>query len=344
MHRRRLWHLALLSGLMGLVVAYSGCGVVQSGSTNANAGTSAGNGFHLASYIQNDVKNHKKLVIYVDYHDPSLAFAIPVRQGVQKAATELGVDAQLIGPAGGSANDQVSELQTLITQQKVDGLAVSSASNDALKPVIAQAYNAGIPIISFNTDNPGSKEMAFVGQDLTKSGQAEAQELVKLLNGKTGKVVVFSVDTGAGWSHDRFSGFQAGLAGASGIQVVGPINTGNEPTQAYNAVQNAMTANSDAVAIASLDCCSFTAAGKWVQQNGKVGKISVIGFDNLPQTASYIRGNVVQATISQNPVEQGYQSVKILYDYLTKNQPLNSVDTGALLITADNVNNVAVEG
>ncbi len=337
--------LRILSKVVGLglviILATAGCGVIQS-STSTNKGNG---GFQLAQYIKNDVQNHKKLVIRVDYHDPSLAFAIPIRQGVEAAAKDLGVDAQLIGPAGGSASDQVAELQTLITQQKVDGLAVSSASNDALKPVIAQAYNAGIPIISFNTDNPGSKQMAFIGQDLTDSGKSLAQELIKQLNGKTGKVVVFSVDTGAGWSHDRYSGFEAEMkTSAPNVQLVGPVNTGNEPNQAYNIVENTMTANKDAIAIASLDCCSFNAAGKWVQQNNKAGQMVVVGFDNLPQTAAYIEQGVVQVTISQNPNKQGYDAVKMLYDYLAKGTPMQNENTGALVITKDNVRNVPLEG
>lgn len=337
----------ILSKVVGLglviMLAATGCGVIQSSS---GTGAKNGNGgFQLAQYIKTDVQNHKKLVIRVDYHDPSLAFAIPIRQGVEAAAKDLGVDAQLIGPAGGSASDQVAELQTLITQQKVDGLAVSSASNDALKPVIAQAYNAGIPIISFNTDNPGSKQMAFIGQDLTDSGKSLAQQLIKQLNGKTGKVVVFSVDTGAGWSHDRYSGFETEMkASAPNVQLVGPVNTGNEPNQAYNVVENTMTANKDAIGIASLDCCSFNAAGKWVQQNNKAGQIVVVGFDNLPQTASYIEQGVVQVTISQNPYKQGYDSVKMLYDYLTKGTPMQNENTGALVITKDNVKTVPLEG
>jgi simple sugar transport system substrate-binding protein len=335
----------MLTTPVAFVLIFAGCGaVVQSGPGSSSGAGTPTTGFHLAGYIQNDIQSHKKLVIRVDYHDPSLGFAVPIRQGVDKAAQDLGIDAPLIGPAGGSASDQVAELQTLITQQKIDALAVSSASNDALKPVIAQAYNAGIPIISFNTDNPGSKEMAFVGQDLVASGQSEAQQLVKLLNGKKGKVVVFSVDTGGGWSHDRFNGFQAGISSATGIQVIGPVNTGNEPSQAYNVVQNTMTANSDAIALVSLDCCSLDAAAKWVQQSHMGGKVTVVGFDLLPQTVSYIQSGVIQATISQNPFQQGYQSVKLLYDFLTTNAPLHNINTGALLVTEANLKEVPAEG
>lgn len=334
--------ISLAATFILLVLVSSACGgsIVQS---STNSGGNGSGGFHLASYIQDHVKNNKKLVIRLDYHNPSLAFAIPLRQGVAQAANELGVDAQLIGPASGSAADQVAELQTLINQQQVDALAVSSASNDALKPVIAQAYNAGIPIISFNTDNPGSKEMAFVGQDLKASGMVEGEQLLKVLNGKKGKVVVFSVDTGAGWSSDRYSGFQAAVKDA-GLQIVGPVNTGDEPGQAYNVVQNTMSANSDAVAIVSLDCCSLTAAAKWVDQTKNTGKISVVGFDLLPQTATYIKSGVIQTVISQDPVRQGYEAVKALVNFLKNQQPLKTIDTGAKIITKDNLADTPVEG
>lgn len=327
----------------GVALVASGCGAVTNGTT---AGASKDGAFHLASYIQEHVKQKKSLVIKLSYHDPSLAFAKPIREGMERAGKEFGVDVQLVGPTGGDAAKQVSELQTLITQKSIDGIAVSSASSDALKPVIAQAYNAGIPIVSFNTDNPDSKEMAFVGQDLKASGKSQAEELVKTLTGtgkSSGNVVVFSLDTGAGWSNDRFSGFQAGIKGA-GFKVVGPVNTGNEPNAAYNIVESTMKGQKDVVAIAGLDCCSTTAASTWIAQSGNTGKIVMAGFDLLPQTAEFVKKGVVNFTISQNPSEQGYQAVKVLHDFLVKGTKPGGVDTGAQFITADNISEATVEG
>lgn len=313
------------------------CGAVESGSSDDTGG------FELAEHITERIDSGEPLRIRLSYHDPSLAFAQPIRAGMERAAEELDVAAELIGPTGGSANDQVAELQTLINQQQIDGIAVSSASSDALKPVIAEAYDAGIPIISFNTNNPESQQMAFVGQDLYESGVTEAEELLSILGDTTGQVVVFSVDTGAGWSHDRFEGFEDGLEG-SGLEIVGPVNTGNEPSEAYNTVESTMTGERDAVAIASLDCCSFTAAAQWVEQSGNAGEIHVVGFDVLPQTVEYLNQGVVDMTISQNPEEQGYQAVKVLVDFLREDVEPADVDTGAEIVTPDNVGDVTVEG
>ena len=321
-------------------LALSGCGAIMSG----NDGATADGSFKLASYIQERIDNGDELRIKLSYHDPSLAFATPISEGMERAGSELGVDVQLIGPTGGDAAKQVSELQTLIQQKSIDGLAVSSASSDALKPVIAQAFDAGIPIISFNTDNPDSQQMGFVGQDLRGSGQSQAEELrAELGDGVAGKVVVFSLDTGAGWSNERFGGFESGFEG-SDLEIVGPVNVGNEPNAAYNTVESTMAGLSGVVAIAGLDCCSTTAAAQWVQQSGNTGKITTVGFDLLPSTAEFVSDGVVDFTISQNPSEQGYQAVKILYDFLVDGTEITGVDTGAQFITKENLAEATVEG
>jgi simple sugar transport system substrate-binding protein/ribose transport system substrate-binding protein len=333
--RRRI---AVVATLGLALAANAACGAVTPAST-----ATADGGFKLADYIKQAVQKGEPLKIKLSYHDPSLAFAVPIRQGMERGAKEFGVDAQMIGPSGGNPADQVAELQTLINQKQIHGLAVSSASNDALKPVIAQAHDAGIPIISFNTNNPESKQMGFVGQDLVASGRSLAKELLGVLKGKTGKVVVTSVDSGAGWSNDRFSGFQEGLKD-SGLQIVGPVNTGNEPSAAYNTIESTMAAQKDAIALVSLDCCSFTAGAKWLQQSGNAGKIYSVGFDVQPQTVEYLKSGVVDLTISQAPAEQGYQAVKLLADYLKNGTEIKSVDTGVLVVTRTNVDDVPVEG
>ncbi|MFF5218418.1 substrate-binding domain-containing protein [Micromonospora sp. NPDC000442] len=331
---------AAVAATLGLtLVASAACGAV----TSANDDSADSGGFQLADYISEAVEQGDQLKIRLSYHDPSLAFAVPIREGMERAAKELGVDAQMIGPTGGSAADQVAELQTLINQKQIHGLAVSSASNDALKPVIAQAYDAGIPIISFNTNNPESKQMGFVGQDLVASGESLAKELLGVLDGETGKVVVVSVDSGAGWSNDRFSGFESGLKD-SGIEIVGPVNTGNEPSAAYNTIESTMAAQKDAIALVSLDCCSFTAGAKWLEQSGNAEKIHAVGFDVQPQTVEYLKAGVVDLTISQGPAEQGYQAVKLLADHLKNGTEITDVDTGALVVTPENVASVPVEG
>lgn len=344
--KTRKWA-GVLAALMATTLSLSACGDSEA---DGESNSSGGNGevtqqgeFQLAERIDQKVKNGEKLVIKLSYHDPSLAFAAPIEVGMKRAGEEFGVDVQLIGPAGGDPAKQVSEIQTLITQGKIDGLAVSSASNDALKPVIQQAYDAGIPVISFNTNNPDSRQLGFVGQDLKASGRTEGEQLLELLGDKTGDIVVVSVDTGAGWSNDRFSGFEEALEG-SGNNIIGPVNTGNEPTGAYNTIESTMAGEPDAIALVSMDCCSFTAGGTWAKQHDKAGDIVLVGFDLQEQTIENIKNDVASFTIGQAPEEQGYQAVKVLRDFIIEGTEITDIDTGAEIFTKENIDDAPAEG
>jgi simple sugar transport system substrate-binding protein/ribose transport system substrate-binding protein len=338
--RARVPRLALLATALCLV------GVTMLSMT-VGAGAATNNrlkGFKLADYISKDVKSGKKLHFTYITNDLSIPYTASQKVGVAKANKTLGIDANLTGPPSGAAQDQVSLIQTLVAQKKVDGIAVAAVNVDSLKPVIAAAFAAGIPLISVFTDQPNSKELAFVGEDNTAFGKYEGQQLLKVLGSKTGPIVTVSVDTAAGWSTARMSGLSAGLKTNSGVKTVGPINTGSEPAQMYNAIQNAMTANPDAVAIASVDCCSIDGAAKWAQQSGKSGKVVVIGTDALKQTLNYIKAGTVAFSISQNPVGQVGEALRQLKAFVTKGTPPKTVYLPPLLITKANAGSVTPEG
>ncbi len=140
------------------------------------------------------------------------------------------------------------------------------------------------------------------------------------------------------------AGLKGGLASNPVLGVVGPINTGVEPGQMYNAIQNAMTANPDAIALASVDCCSITGAAKWAETAGKAGKIVVIGTDALQQTLNYIESGTIAFSISQDPVGQVFTAISQLKDFLLKGIPPKTTILEPLLVTKENAASVTPEG
>jgi simple sugar transport system substrate-binding protein len=301
-------------------------------------------GFTLAPHIRADIKAGKQLNFVYITNDLSLPYTSSQRVGAAKAAKDLGVTVDVKGPPSGQAQDQVSLIQTLVTQKKVDGIVVAAVNVDSLKPVIDQAFAAGIPLISAFTDQPNSKQLAYVGTDNKVFGKAEGEKFANYLKGKSGPVVALSVDTGAGWSTDRMAGLKEGLQTGTSLKMVGPINTGSEPAQMQNAIQNAMKAHPDAIAIASVDCCSIDGAARWAQTSGKGGKIPVIGTDALKQTLGYIKSGVVPFALSQDPVGQVSKAVKQIYDFETKNIPPKTVLMPPLTVDKSNADTVTPEG
>jgi len=298
--------------------------------------------FTLSPAIKARAAAGKTPTFIVSYHDPALSVAVPMRRGVVAAAKEYNVDAQFTGPVGGGAEKQVAELESWITKG-VDGLAVSSSSTDALAPLINKALAQGIPVVTFNTDNPASHRLTFVGQDLVYSGVAMGDTLVKHMGDK-GKVLIFTVDAAAQWSLDREKGARESLGKHPGIAIVGLVNTSNEPQQIYAAIENAMLAHPDVTGIISLDCCSFPAIGQYLERNGLAGKVPVVGSDLLPQTRELIQSGALTATISQNPQRQGHDSVKVLDEiYAQGKMPPTHTDTGVDIIDKANVEQHAAE-
>ena len=243
--------------------------------------------FPIADRIKAKIESGKPLDIYVSYHDVSNEFAPFIKSGVQKAGDADKVNAVFIGPTGANADNQISEIETLMG--KMDGLAISSVSSDALGPVIDRVLKAGIPVVTFNTDNPNSKRLAFAGQDLVQSGREAGKLMAKVLDGK-GKVMITTIDAAAQWSLDRENGAREALKSAPGIEVVSTLNTGTDP-QIYAAIENAMLATPSISGILSLECCSTPAAGTWVERNKATDKVKVVGIRSVgPDRATGAEG------------------------------------------------------
>jgi simple sugar transport system substrate-binding protein len=289
--------------------------------------------FKLALRIEQDLKSGKPLQIYVSYHDVSNEFAPQIKSGVAAAAKADMLNAHFVGPVGADANQQISQIEDLMPH--MDGLAISSVSTDALAPVINRIIAAGIPVVTFNTDNPKSNRLAFAGQDLVASGHAAGDLMAKALDDK-GPILITTIDAAAQWSLDREKGAKEALAQDPKIKVVQTVNTGTDPQQIYAAIENAMLAHPQVKGILSLECCSTPGAGTWVQRNGMIGKVKVVGFDLLPATVDLVQAGAVVATIDQAPERQGYDAVDLLSHFL-HGDTIQSIDTGVKVYMKSNI-------
>jgi ribose transport system substrate-binding protein len=233
------------------------------------------------------------------------------------------------------------DIQARVTKGDKPVIRVSyhDVSNE-FAPFIQRALAQGIPVVTFNTDNPTSHRLAFAGQDLVESGRIAGKLLADTLGGK-GNVIITTLDAAAQWSLDREKGAREALGKYPGIKILTTVTTGTEPQQIYSSVENAMQANKDVDGILSLECCSTPAAGDYIERNNLTGKVKIVGFDMLPETIKLVQGNVVSATIDQAPERQSYEAVRLLLDVL-KGKQVKDVDTGAAVYTQKNIGDYIV--
>ena len=280
-------------------------------------------------------KDPKDIVIPVIYLDVSINFAQPIKAGVEAAAKEFGVNAFIDGPVNWNIDQQISIIENYITK-KVDGLAIAPLSAEVIDPIIAKALEAGIPVVTFNTDSPTSKRIAFYGQDLVESGRVQAKFLAEYMNGK-GKVLITTCDAAAPWSQMREQGVREGLSKFPDITIINVINAKGDEQTTYAAIENAFVANPDLGGVASLDAVTTPAVGRAIIRYNLIGKVKQVGHDLMPETLDNIKAGATNASLSQNPYIQGYQPVKALFEHLTKDVPLQSMDTGIVKVDETNV-------
>jgi simple sugar transport system substrate-binding protein/ribose transport system substrate-binding protein len=306
----------------------------ESAPAEAEAEAPAEGGFELNARIAEKVAGGEPLMLRVSYHDVSNEFAPFIKRGVEEAAEDFGVDVEMVGPVSPDADAQIAELENLV-EAGVDGLAISSVSTDALAPIIDRLIADGIPVVTYNTDNPESDRLAFAGQDLEQSGYEAAKVLAELMDGQ-GDVLITTLDAAAQWSIDRETGARRGFEEYPDINVLQTVNTGTEPQEIYSSIENAMLANPTVDGILSLECCSVSPAGEYVKRNGLTGEVTIVGFDELPQTLQLIEEGVIAASLSQAPERQSFEAVRLLLDVLD-GQSVSDVDTGIAVIDAANV-------
>ena len=267
-------------------------------------------------------------------HAAGHTFFPPVKAGMTDAANLLGVEADFIGPIEYDVAAHVDMLSSAI-EAGVDGLATSLPDAEAYNDIVQKAMDKGIPVVAYNTDAPGNARMAFVGQEMIKAGMIMGEEIKKSLpNG--GKVMLATCCPGHLALEARMEGVRQSLEG-SNVTIVGePINYGSDLIEAVSKVEAAHLANPDINGIYGVEM-NVEAIGQYISMNGLQGKLLGGGFDLVPKILEYIKDGSLQFTIGQDPYAQGFYPIIMLYNYLEKGVPPHSIDTGAEIITKDNV-------
>ncbi len=115
---------------------------------------------------------------------------------------------------------QRSHVEELVSQ-RVDLIVISPREAAALTKPVAQAYEAGVPVIVLDREVLGDKFTCFIGADNRQIGRAAGEWIRKTLGGK-GRIVELEGLMTSTPGQDRHTGFREGLDAARnpGLEVV----------------------------------------------------------------------------------------------------------------------------
>jgi len=259
------------------------------------------------------------IVVPVDENKDPLWYQ--VKAGARTIAHEIReveMETQWVVPKSWDTTDQIAVMEQLIAK-KVDGIALAPVDPDALSKVIDKAVDSGIPVVTFNTDAPESRRMCFVGQDSLTAGRVAGALMGEFLN-REGKVAIITGFRRTLGHRQRLQGFKEQIQKYfPNIEIIGIYENHDKPKEAYNIGQKVLKSCPDLGGIYITAGGPF-GAGYAVRDAGKGGIVKLICFDLLKETVQLIREGIVQASIQQDPFFQGYESVRILHNYLLINR------------------------
>src|ERR1022692_3226605 len=107
------------------------------------------------------------------YYLVSVNIKVPYWQaaaaGMARAAAEMHLNAELVGPDGYDPKAEQEEFRRIV-KLKPSGILVSAADANLMAPDIDAAVDAGIPVITMDSDSPLSKRLTFIGTNNYAAG------------------------------------------------------------------------------------------------------------------------------------------------------------------------------
>jgi ribose transport system substrate-binding protein len=273
------------------------------------------------------------------------ALDIPVfdyaNKGAQRKAAELGdVEVTYFGPPKADELKQKEVLESMIAQ-KVDGIAISVLNADLLTSTIDKAIDAGIPVITWDSDAPKSKRIAFYGVDDLASGRIMGEEAAKLLNGKG--TVAFITSLGANNLQMRLQGAKESLAKYPGIKVVDTFDIQEDSTRCQQLIATGSNRYPDLGAWISVGGWPVFSANALDPVNP--AKTKFVSFDTVPSAINLLKAGKVQVLLGQKYFGWGSEPVRMLYEIVKKKQYPGAkiVDSGVDVVTPANVDAYVAE-
>jgi len=269
-----------------------------------------------------------------------------VKEGADAAGQELGVTIDFQGPE--KEDDKLSQINMVqnMISRGVKGIVLAPLDDQALVKPVADAEAQGIPVVIIDSGLKTDKYVAMVATNNANGGKIDADEMIKLLNGK-GNIGVLRYEKGSASTDAREKGFEDEIrAKAPGIKIVSDnteagATRGTAQTNAENMLARFKKPDGS-LALDGIFCpneSSTYGMMKVLEENKWAGKVKFVGFDAAPELVAGVKSGEIDALVVQNPVKMGHDGVKTLVDFIKTKQKQHDEDTGATLVTKDNIDN-----
>jgi ribose transport system substrate-binding protein len=287
-------------------------------------------------------------------------------KGLELTQGETTVTVNVSGPeTSTNATDLQAQAVNDAIDAKVNGIIMSVTSTSVIGPLIDKAVDAGIPVITFDSDAPTSQRLSYFSQDDRKVGAHGAELAFKLpavMNATSHEYAIVSGAVGALNEMNRGQGYVDTMT-THGWTNKSPLSTGSTVAM-YDGVdevvanlaarvEKAVTDNPNLSVlfvtgtwpfrcIAAGNPAGCLGAGIDAMPNWKAkatsGQLTTIVIGGLSEEENAMKANAIQVIMAVKFWNWGYDTVQMMYDHIATGKALPvSVDPGASAVCPNNV-------
>ncbi|GAA1669653.1 autoinducer 2 ABC transporter substrate-binding protein [Fodinicola feengrottensis] len=232
-----------------------------------------------------------------------------MNSGGKKAAAALGVNWIYKGATTADPGAQTDIVKSLI-QQKVDVLVVAPNDPDSLAPVLQDAKNAGIHVMTADTDAPNSIREVFVNQATVDGiGMGLTDSMVKAMGGKGEYAIVSCGQTAANLNSWIAVQQKYGAQKYPGVKLDGIVYAGEDQAKAVTMAKQLMAAHPNLTGLVGECTSSAPGVAQAVREAGKTGKVFTVGLGTPQAMKPYLQDGSSSSAILWDVENLGYLTV-----------------------------------
>ena len=262
-----------------------------------------------ANTATSENSTEKQIVIGGTLQDMSNEFMVMLKDAMDATLPDYKNVTLNILDGEGSPDKQISQIENFIAQ-KVDAIILCPQDGTALVPVVKQAVEAGIPVITVSADIDQQVGQVNVGSNHKDAGIMQAEWAAEQLNGK-GKIVYLRGPIGHFAEVQRAEGTMEVFEKYPDIKIVFD-QTGNwDRDQGMSLMETALQGQKEIDMVMSQNDEMILGAITAMEGAGKNDSILSIGMDAIPDALKAIEGGRLNATIFQDAFGQGSNALKV---------------------------------
>lgn len=242
-----------------------------------------------------------------------------IRDGCTARAKAVPGTVCLFAAPGGEEKRSQAQLIRDLVKEGIDGIALSPEPSSEVAQAIDDAVTAGVPVVTFDADQPRSRRQAFIGTNAKDFGRTLGDS-VKRWKPRGGRFAILTADPRLPSLSDRIAGVRDALSTGWTEVRTSPYVTDGTFTDAVRVMDGALAAIPDLDVLISVGAWPMLASEEWralvAKHKARVDQAQtvIVVADALPAQRALVREGLGHVLVGQRPGDMGVKAIDLLLD------------------------------